>query len=388
MIIEIRQAGFVNKGAELMLHAVVQKLRERYPNAKLTMAPVYGGAPDTFEKMADLKLYPKAWLWRKGFDFGRFAAFIPKRLRTLYGLVLTSEIDVVIDAAGFAYSDQWGVQNSKELSVSSSLWRKNGTKLIMLPQALGPYKKDNIEKYVRKWAENADLIFPREHGSYRYLTEIVGEQEKIKLYPDFTNLVKGTLPDKYDTTDKRVAIVPNYRMIDKTGKDESEAYLPFLIRTARYLVDKNAKPFLLVHEGANDQMLADRVSEAVGGIPIVKEVNPLHIKGILGTCDATVGSRFHGLVSALSQGVPSLATGWSHKYQRLFEDYEFGEGLVSVTDSDEVLFSKLELLIDSNSAKELRGKLNERSVELKKISAEMWDKVFAVIDQKMARKGG
>lgn len=135
-------------------------------------------------------------------------------------------------------------------------------------------------------------------------------------------------------------------------------------------------------------MLAEKVSEAVGGIPVVKEVDPLHIKGILGTCDATVGSRFHGLVSALSQGVPSLATGWSHKYQRLFEDYEFGEGLVSVTDSDEVLFSKLELLIDSNSAEELRGKLNERSVELKQLSAEMWDKVFAVIDQKMARTGG
>jgi len=384
MIIEIRQAGFVNKGAELMLHAVVQKLRERYPDAKLTMAPVYGGAPDTFEKMADLKLYPKAWLWRKGVDFGRFAAFIPKRLRTLYGLVLTSEIDVVIDAAGFAYSDQWGINGSKELSISSTLWKKNGTKLIMLPQALGPYKKDNIENYVRKWAKNAELIFPRERDSYRYLTEVVGEQEKIKLYPDFTNLVKGTLPDNYDATDKRVAIVPNYRMIDKTGREESEAYLPFLIRVAKYLVEKNTKPFLLVHEGANDQVLADKVSEAVGGIPIVKEVNPLHIKGILGTCDATVGSRFHGLVSALSQGVPSLATGWSHKYQRLFEDYNFGEGLVSVTDSDDLLHSKIDLLIEPDSAGGLRIKLNKRSLELKQLSEEMWRRVFGVIDRKVA----
>ena len=367
-----------------MLHAVVQKLRERYPDAKLTMAPVYGGAPDTFEKMADLKLYPKAWLWRKGVDFGRFAAFIPKRLRTLYGLVLTSEIDVVIDAAGFAYSDQWGINGSKELSISSTLWKKNGTKLIMLPQALGPYKKDNIENYVRKWAKNAELIFPRERDSYRYLTEVVGEQEKIKLYPDFTNLVKGTLPDNYDATDKRVAIVPNYRMIDKTGREESEAYLPFLIRVAKYLVEKNTKPFLLVHEGANDQVLADKVSEAVGGIPIVKEVNPLHIKGILGTCDATVGSRFHGLVSALSQGVPSLATGWSHKYQRLFEDYNFGEGLVSVTDSDDLLHSKIDLLIEPDSAGGLRIKLNKRSLELKQLSEEMWRRVFGVIDRKVA----
>jgi colanic acid/amylovoran biosynthesis protein len=381
MIIEIRQAGFVNKGAELMLHAVVQKLRERYPEAKLTMAPVYGGADDTYEKMANLKLYPKAWLWRKGFDFGRFAVFIPERLRKLYGLVLTEEIDVVIDAAGFSYSDQWGVRSSKELSVSSALWKKNGTKLVMLPQALGPYKKDDIEKYVRKWAANADLIFPREHDSYKYLTDIVGEQDKIKLSPDFTNLVKGTLPEHYDASNKRIAIVPNYRMIDKTGAVESEAYLPFLIRTAKYLVENETKPFLLVHEGANDQMLAEKVSEAVGGIPIVKETNPLHIKGILGTCDATIGSRFHGLVSALSQGVPSLATGWSHKYQRLFEDYGFSEGLVSVTDSDEVLKGKVDLLIRENSSVALREKLNERSEELKRLSEEMWCLVYSMIDE-------
>lgn len=381
MIIEIRQAGFVNKGAELMLHAVVQKVNERYPDAKITMAPVYGGADDTFEKMRALHLYPKAFFWYKGIDWGRFAKFVPKRLLKLYGLVLTDDIDVVIDAAGFSYSDQWGVNSSRELAASSARWKKNGAKLVLLPQALGPYNNDNIEKYVKKWVANTDLIFARESDSYRYLTETVGNQNKIKLFPDFTNLVKGTLPQDYDSSDKRVAIVPNYRMVDKTSKEEGEAYLPFLIRCARHLVDRGAKPFLLIHEGANDQMLAEKVSEAVGGMPILKETDPLHIKGILGTCDATVGSRFHGLVSALSQGVPSLATGWSHKYQRLFEDYDFSEGLVSVTDSDDVLKEKIGYILSSDSAATLRKKLNERSAELKRLSEDMWGLVYSVIDK-------
>src|SRR5690606_23028564 len=183
----------------------------------------------------------------------------------------------------------------------------------------------------------------------KYLIEVVGEQDKIKLYPDFTNLVKGTLPDGYDSNNKRIAIVPNYRMIDKTDAAESHAYIPFLIRATKYLVENNKQPFLLVHEGTKDLMLAEKVSEAVGGIPIIKETDPLHIKGILGTCEATIGSRFHGLVSALSQGVPSLATGWSHKYLRLFEDYEFAEGVVAVTASDEILKEKLDLLINEET---------------------------------------
>lgn len=387
MIIEIRKAGFKNKGAELMLHAVVQKVRERYPDAKLTMPPITGGADDTFEKMQALQLYPKAWLWRKGIEFGELAKFLPSKLLKPYGIILDRDVDVVLDAAGFSYSDQWGVGSSRELAKSSSKWRLNGAKLILLPQAMGPFNRKGIDQYVRRWSANADLIFPREPDSYNYLTELVGEQKKIKIFPDFTNLVKGTLPERYDSTNKKVAIVPNYRMVDKTSKADSEAYLPFLIRSAKYLVAKGAKPFVLVHEGANDQMLAEKVSEAVGGIPIVKETDPLHIKGILGTCDATVGSRFHGLVSALSQGVPSLATGWSHKYQRLFEDYQFSEGLVSVTDPDDVLHQKLDLIIEDRSSNEIRRQLQQKSMELKDLSEEMWDRVFAVIDEVAKRAG-
>lgn len=382
MIIEIRQAGFVNKGAELMLHAVVQKLRERYPEAKLTMAPDYGGADDTFEKMRALNLYPKAWFFRRGFDFGRLASFIPKKLLKQYGLVVTKEIDVVIDAAGFAYSDQWGGAVSAELARSSAVWKKNGTKLILLPQALGPFKESNIRKHVMSWTKNADLIFARERDSFKYLIDLVGNKDKIKVCSDFTNLVEGTLPQGYDSSNKRIALVPNYRMIDKTFGEESEAYLPFMIRCAQYLVSNGQKPFVLVHEGDNDMKLAVSISDAVGGIPILKETNPLHIKGILGTCDSTIGSRFHGLVSALSQGVPSLATGWSHKYARLFEDYGFMDGIVDVLDDEEVLHRKIDILINSDTSVALKQKLNKKSAVLKLASEQMWEVVFSEIDAK------
>jgi colanic acid/amylovoran biosynthesis protein len=169
-------------------------------------------------------------------------------------------------------------------------------------------------------------------------------------------------------------------MIDKTSKQESDAYLPFMIKCAKQIVSQGAKPFILIHEGASDQILADKISEAVGGIPIVKETDPLHIKGILGTCDATIGSRFHGLVSALSQGVPSLATGWSHKYMRLFEDYHFNDGIVSVNDSDDIICKKINNLLCPTSRLNLKSNLAERSTFLKIKSLEMWNLVFDVID--------
>ncbi|SDK74065.1 colanic acid/amylovoran biosynthesis protein [Franzmannia pantelleriensis] len=386
MIIEIRKAGFVNKGAELMLYAVMQKIKERYPDATLVMAPTHSNASQPFHKFAPLGIFPKASLWRKGIQFGRLANFIPKNLRDMYGLVLDREVDVVLDAAGFSYSDQWGVSRCRELASSSKKWKRNGTKVILLPQALGPFKDPKIQGFVKEWASNVDLIFAREEDSYRYLTDITGEKNKISIYPDFTNLIKGELPVEYDSADKRVALVPNYRMIDRTSKEESEAYLPFMIQCAKYLVEKKSQPFVLVHEGENDGMLARKISEAVGGIPIVTETNPLKIKGILGSCEATVGSRFHGLVSTLSQGVPSLATGWSHKYRRLFDDYGFSEGIISVLDSEEEVRKKIDLITKDENLDSLKKQLIERSQVLKSKSEEMWAHVFYHIDQKNNKK--
>ncbi len=379
MIIEIRKAGFVNKGAELMLHATLQKLKARYPDATYVMAPTPKKAEQPFRKLVQLGFYPKAWLWRYGIQWGTLANFAPRPLREMYGVVLDKEVDVVIDAAGFAYSDQWGESPCAELAQSTKRWKKKGTRVILLPQALGPFESEKNQAAMKSVVENVDLIFPRERVSYEHLTRLVGEQAKIKQSPDFTNLVTGVLPPGFDVEQNRFCIVPNCRMLDKTDQKTREAYLPFLITCTRYLLKKNAKPFVLVHEGEDDQRLAEQLSTAVGGIPIVQESGALEIKGILGACSGTLGSRFHGLVSALSQGVPALATGWSHKYQMLFEDYGFPEGLIEVTTDEAEIERKIDLVTDD--AERIRALIQARTDQLKQQSERMWQEVFAVIDQ-------
>jgi colanic acid/amylovoran biosynthesis protein len=379
MYIEIRKAGFVNKGAELMLRAVLQQLAQQYPDAKKVMEPGRDCSPYPYENRAALRLYQKAWLWRLGIPFGDLAGLLPARLREMYGVVLDKELDVVLDAAGFAYSDQWGAGLSQELARSTRRWKKNGTKVILLPQAFGPFRDQKSQDAVKTFVENSDLIFAREQVSYEYLTDIVGKVEHIKLYPDFTNLVEGVVPDYFDAQELRVCLVPNYRMVDKTKGNVAQGYLPFLQRAAKMLLERDAKPFLLIHEGEDDLRLAEQVSQAVGGLPILRETDPLAIKGILGACRGTLGSRFHGLVSALSQGVPSLATGWSHKYQMLFADYGFKEGVLDINLSDEELAKALDYLTEESSMNELSATLRTRSAVLKGQSQAMWNEVFEVV---------
>ena len=381
MIIEIRKAGFINKGAELMLRAILVKLRAAYPEALITIAPTRPGKAVPFRKLVEAGLYPKADLYHRGVQWGLLARYVPAAIRQMYGVVLDREVDVVIDAAGFAYSDQWGEAQTLELARSAKRWHRQGTKVILMPQAFGPFKDKRIRKAMLQVADNVALIMPRERTSFEYLTELTGVRPNIIQYPDFTNLLEGVVPEYFDSHIHRVCLVPNCRMLDMTSSQDSAAYLPFMVRCAEYLLEKGERPFLLVHEGKNDESLAEQISSSVGEIPILREDDALKIKGILGVSYATIGSRFHGLVSALSQGVPSLATGWSHKYAELFSDYGFPEGVVAVTASESALIASLDRILDKASHQELRTTLLAEADKLRALSEDAWERVFAVIDR-------
>ncbi|NCD09730.1 MAG: polysaccharide pyruvyl transferase family protein [Negativicutes bacterium] len=306
---------------------------------------------------------------------------VPNKIREMYGVVLDRDVDVVLDASGFAYSDQWGGNSCRELVQSCKRWRRNGTKIILMPQAFGKFNSKKNKKWIKEAVELVDLIFPRDEMSHQYLIDVVGHHKNINIAPDFTNILDGILPDNFDIKNNRFCIVPNFRMIDKTQKEHGENYIPFMADCVQYLVEKGSKPFLLIHEGEDDFMLAHKISEKVThNIPIVQEDHPLKIKGIIGACDGTIGSRFHGLVSALSQGVPSLATGWSHKYKMLFKDYNFEDCFLDINENKTFTREKIDLLTDKENFSQIKSKLISRSKELKEKTRAMWSHVYEVID--------
>jgi len=378
MYIEIKGVGFINKGAELMMHAVLQKVGEKIPQARFVLAP---GGSSSYEKRAKLGLYQKIWFSKFGIPLGMyFGKYIHKKLCEYYGLVCHEEIKIVLDASGFSYSDKCGPGSSVLMANAIKRWENNNSKVILLPQAMGPFTSKQIRHSFAQIVEKADLVFPRDDISYKHVTDLVGEQKHVIQAPDFTNLVKGVVPEKFKGKEGRFCIIPNYRMIDQTSPEESRKYIPFLVNCVQHLLKKKILPFILVHEGEQDDWLAKEVCKQCGEeLEIVREINPLTIKGIIGTCRGVISSRFHGLVSSLSQGVPALATGWSHKYEMLFADYGFPEGYIPVDSSDSEIKKRIVQIIDETKAVQLRQKLTETAQIQKEKSEKMWDLVFDCI---------
>ncbi|WP_158288518.1 polysaccharide pyruvyl transferase family protein [Mucilaginibacter psychrotolerans] len=373
MIIELRGVEFVNKGAELMMQAIIKKIREKFPEAILTMQI---GAKT-----------PKAKLLQNGIKIkfssnrsNRIGAFIPGLIRRIAGYYLESEVNIVLDGSGFAFGDQWGATYaSRRLGSKISKWHNEGKKVILLPQAFGPFNAAELKMVMKKIILNADLLFAREEESYRHLQNIATFQN-IKQSPDFTNLINGKVPEGFDSETYQVAIIPNYKIVESKSANQ-DVYISFLKHAIDKTIAIGLKPYFLIHEGVKDHQVAKDVNSFLTQpLDIIVMEDPLEIKGIISTAKFIVCSRFHGVVSALSQGVPCVTTSWSHKYVMLLKEYDFHEGLVQDLINYETLNTLLFNLAQPSYRYQLCEKLLQKSKVQKEKSAQMWDEVFNVIN--------
>ena len=381
LTIEIQKAGFINKGAELMLLSAVDKLRERYPNIRLTMETTNKDGEQPYARVLELNIFPKAHLTIKKKDLSTLFNYVPSRILERYGLVKDNEADILLDAAGFAYSSQWGDIHVTRLLNKIQKLKRNNTKIILMPQAFGPFRSRRIKKDMYKVLSLVDVAFVRDSISYDNLVKLnhgKKEFDNIYIFPDFTNLVTPIVPKYFDGNNKTICVVPNKRMIDMNTTNTGE-YNTLMNKIIGKCMLFGVKPFILVHE-ENDRDLAEDLTKGYSNVPIIVEDNPLLIKGIISKSSALIGSRYHSLVSGLSQGIPSIGTGWSHKYNELFRDYAFSEGLINLDISDRDLDKLLYKVLDPTYSKLISTTLNKAAKRQRILSEEMWERVFSIIE--------
>jgi colanic acid/amylovoran biosynthesis protein len=215
----------------------------------------------------------------------------------------------------------------------------------------------------------------RDELSLKYLENLIGVNERVHLFPDFTNILE--VEDIQGVNEERVLFIPNFKMT----LIDIEKYIFLLNRLVKLIITKKLKPVFLIHEGDRDFKIAKSIlNDIEEEVQIINPTNPLEVKRIIMGSKLLIVSRFHALVSALSTGVPVLSTSWSHKYQMLLKDYSQEKNLIDVTNFDILEVEKLvtELLkIDKENHKVQQSKFIEKE---KSKTKEMWSKVMAEIN--------
>jgi polysaccharide pyruvyl transferase WcaK-like protein len=311
--IEVHGTGTHNRGAELMAYAAHSALKTRIPDIRT----VVSSADWAYEARMNYGFYTnlefKGRLRAKTSSV--FARAMSPSARSSLGISLPEEVDAVLDASGFALSDQRGVGPARGLLRRLS---KHGSKkqmLILLPQAMGPFENADVAQLARQVINRASIVYARDQQSLEAVRRL-GCKSDIIQAPDFTIAVPAIegshLPPKH------VAIVPNFRI----GKHVAspQVYEAFLERVISSITQRNFTPVFVLHSPEEDVSITEAARRR-HGIAVLSDPDPRRLKGILGSAHFVVGSRYHALVGALSQGVPSIGIGWSHKYGELFRDF-------------------------------------------------------------------
>lgn len=376
MLIAVRGVQTKNKGAELLFRAIVAQRHLHLAGHEFAVD--YWSIPRDLRDT--LHVRGLAGFRRRRFQSMSAGVFnsVPKSLLGPRGLVSDSDIGAYFDASGFAYSDQHGPVPTETAAALAEQAKTSGKKTILLPQAFGPFRQPKTRQAMIRVLGAADLIFPRDRTSLQALLDIAEQPDKIILAPDFTVLLDGTAVESPMLLGGSVCLVPNHRMLEKTSSAIGKAYKDFLTKVADYLENHEIPYFVLIHDSSGkDATLLPFISNDADKVPIVEEKDPLKLKALLRDSMLVVGSRFHALVSALSQGTPAVGTSWSHKYEELYNEYGCPECLVDLGDVPKAVARFVETL---SNIEHYRRTLPGHALEQKRRSNEMWRTVAEAIN--------
>lgn len=372
-----------NKGAELMLYAILQEIERKYPKADVYV-PLWAISQGLDYVHTELNLKDKPFA-----DFKRNKApklhiqGIMKRLHLPYQIVTdywpVSHADYFLDASGFSLSDQWNPSEESVINLEQHLssYYKQGSKIIYLPQAFGPIENTCTRKMALILNKYADIIMPREKVSYNYLLNAGVIESKLRIFTDFTSLVEGKCPEQYKKLIGGVCIIPNARMIDK-GILTYDYYLKSLTKIIDFVKSQGRNVYILSHEISSDNPLCDQLAKSFrGDIDVITGLNAIEVKGVISTSYVCITSRFHGVASALNSMVPCLATSWSHKYAELFADYGQLNCVLNLKDIDTSI-SRIAYMLDEKNNSEIRKCLSNQVPKIKELTNRMWELVWSI----------
>lgn len=387
--IEILGPWLLNKGDELNLQALHQRLGER---SRLAVSSTLGlprlpysprllkirwrpSLRDFRHNARNPSFRGSLSLLQRGVGLRLASAEMLQRRRIIDGKHLSG----LIDCSGFAYGDQWPPHRMRSRAAYYQKLKARGVRLVLLPQAFGPFEKPTIQEAAKDALRPFDRIYARDETSLQHLLTLDLEPERLHLAPDITHLVPPELPENPDLWKNAVCIVPNARMIDKAPEVQAKAYFELMRSAILQAQNKGFAVHLVLHE-ENDRPLAQKLQGACENPPPLKDASALQTKGYLARCHAVIGSRYHALLSALSQGTPSIGTSWNHKYEAMFSDYGCPNLVIKPDAPSEEIRAKIDSILEPSENRELRLSLQSAAKRQKQKVESMWKDVETLLE--------
>ncbi|SDX36549.1 Polysaccharide pyruvyl transferase family protein WcaK [Ruegeria halocynthiae] len=257
-----------------------------------------------------------------------------------------SDIDAVADLSGVAFIDGRGfplLAYNVAVTLPGLFF---GKPVHKLSQAMGPFNNP-VNRFAAKWVlRKCTKVIARGEISLAHLHQL--GLQKCEYVPD-TSFALDVQPDlklrarqeiarhlRRDKGERMVMISPSavvQKYCESVGKDLVE----ILSEVVKTLHDRGIHCTLLPHStdtgiAKNDDLkivtaIKDHVAanHSLNIAVLDAQGDPRWARALVAQADAFIACRFHSMIAALSQAVPVVIVGWSHKYQEAAAPFKAGQ---------------------------------------------------------------
>lgn len=363
-----------NKGAAAMLQSSISQLKEAYGDRlRIHLMSVYPSEDRLQCPHACVDIVPAQpqrvlFLTFPCAVFYRIGSWCPP-LKTLLlknkMLKAYQDTDLVIDEAGIAFSDSRGFVLNTYAFVCAAIPMLMGVPVVKYSQALGPFH-NAYNRFLASWIlPKMKLVIARGRFTYAHL-KAIGIRSPVRQYADgaFTMPPDPSAEKRVQDAWKEYGISHTAalsissvveRKCKKAGIDYCKVMAEFIAdltgRGYQVYMFANAARIHSKRPRNNDLMTGDAIVReyrklwiAQNGLKADKqdsghgqkicwngliwehrEMDAEEIRASIAKCEFLIASRFHAMVFALTEQIPVMLIGWSHKYQEVMEQFGLGE---------------------------------------------------------------
>ena len=339
--------GFKNSGDDALLLAIIQDLKEKKPDIKLSV----------------LSKSPKETAQQYGVDaVDRLNPF-----SVIFNIIKTK---MLISGGGTLIQDRTSTKSLMYylfIIKCAHIFKK---KIMLYANGIGPLINEKNRRITAKVLNKADVITLRDAESEKELRQLGVDKPKIEVTADPAFDLTCKNPEgaeeilkRYglDKEDKKVCIsVRSWRDVDFTDA---------AAQAADYLAEKYGyKAVFLPMQPAKDLQISEKIMSKmkIKSVCIRESLSVDDMLSLISKMDLCVGMRLHSLIYSASYALPIIGLVYDPKIAG-FMDY-IGQRLY--TDAESVTFEKLKALIDEceQSREIIINELKEKLTELKKKS--------------------
>jgi colanic acid/amylovoran biosynthesis protein len=372
-----------NRGAEAMVVTTIGRLRDREPDARFLVLSYQAATDralvrDPAVRIADaapgrllllhLPVALLCWLMaRVGLRLPD--ALLPADVRAL------RRCRALLDVTGISFHDgRLGVVAYNVVCLWPALLL--GVPVIRLSQAMGPFRNPINRFAARRVVSASTYSFVRGRLTAELVAALRVPADRVGLAADVAfayrpsdRLTAEHLPEVAALAERLdaqlaarthltpgapvrgiVAVIPS-SLVLKGALAAGQDYVGGLRRLLRHLHERGHHVLLLPNATSqgrdtlrnNDLEVIRRLELAIAGDPQLSDpafltavrvdIDTASIRALLSRCEATITSRFHGMVASLALGVPTLVLGWSHKYEEVLEMFGCADDAVQAADA-------------------------------------------------------